>query len=107
MSQAMNSNKPASPVSVDTGADPLLAWTGEVVILDTQGPLVYIGTLERVGPAFVVLVEADVHDSNDSRSTKDLYVVETRELGVRVNRARVLVMRSQIASVSPLADVRT
>ena len=87
------------------GEDPVQSLVGKVVVMDTQGPLIYIGTLERVTEAFFVLVEADVHDSNDSRASKDLYVVETRDLGVRVNRNRVLIMRPQIASVSLIRDV--
>jgi hypothetical protein len=86
-------------------ADPLEAYVGMTIILDTQGPLIYIGTLRRVTPVSLVLADADVHDSNDSRATKDLYLVETRDLGVRVNRSHVVVMRGQISSVSLLKDV--
>jgi len=87
------------------GEDPVLELVGRVVVMDTQGPLIYIGRLERATSGFFVLTEADVHDTNDSRASKDLYVVETRELGVRINRKRVVVMRGQIASVSLIEDV--
>ncbi|HUO08273.1 MAG TPA: hypothetical protein VM008_08245 [Phycisphaerae bacterium] len=86
-------------------ANPLEGLVGKIVILDTQGPLIYIGTLGHVSGPFVVLVDADVHDTNDSRASKDLYLVETRELGVRVNRKRVVIMLAQVASVSLLEDV--
>ena len=75
------------------------------MIRDTQGPLIYIGTLQRITEGSLVLAEADVHDSNDSRASKDLYLVETRDLGVRVNRKLVVIMRRQVASVSLLLDV--
>jgi hypothetical protein len=87
---------------VTDGLEPFL---GYVVILDTQGPLIYIGTLKQVTGGTLLLTDADVHDSNDSRASKDLYLVETRDLGVRVNRGAVLVMRHQVASVSLLSDV--
>ena len=74
-------------------------------MLDTQGPLLYIGTLERITPVALLLADADVHDTNDSRASKDLYLVETRELGVRINRTLAVVMRQQIASISLLCDV--
>ena len=86
-------------------SEPLAPFLGQVVVLDTQGPLVYIGTLQRLTPMALVLADADVHDTNDSRASKDLYLVETRELGVRVNRGLVVVMRQQIASISLLKDV--
>jgi len=92
-------------MSDNPAADPLAAFIGETVIFDTQGPLIYIGRLERVTEASLLLSGADVHDTNDSRASKDLYLVETRDLGVRINRTLVVVMRSQIASVSLLRDV--
>jgi hypothetical protein len=85
--------------------DPVESYIGEVVILDTQGPLIYIGTLRQATAAYFVLADADVHDSNDSRASKDLYLVDSRDLGVRVNRRQVVVMRGQVASVSLLKEV--
>jgi len=86
-------------------SEPLAPFLGQVVVLDTQGPLVYVGTLQRLTPLSLVLADADVHDTNDSRASKDLYLVETRDLGVRVNRNLVVVMRQRIASISLLKDV--
>ena len=104
-------NPPTSPIAAilasNGHADPLLAFVGHVVVLDTQGPLIYIGMLDRAEPGFLLLSHADVHDTNDARSSKDLYLVETRDLGVRANRTLVLVTRRQVASISLLADVRS
>ena len=85
--------------------DPLAGFLQQTVVLDTQGPLIYIGTLQNISGAWLILRDADVHDTNDSRASKDLYLVETRDLGVRVNRGMVMVMRSQVASVSLLQEV--
>jgi hypothetical protein len=85
--------------------DGMERFVGQVVVLDTQGPLIYIGTLQRATEGTLLLVDADVHDTNDSRASKDLYLAETRDLGVRVNRKTALVMRHQVASVSLLAEV--
>lgn len=89
----------------DTPGDPLLGWIGQIGVLDTQGPLIYIGTLELVTSTFIQLRDVDVHDTNDARATKDLYLIETRSLGVRVNRTRVVVHRAQIISASLLSDI--
>ena len=86
-------------------SETLTPFLEQVVVLDTQGPLLYIGLLRLITPAALVLADADVHDTNDSRASKDLYLVETRDLGVRVNRTLVVVMRQQIASISLLRDV--
>lgn len=85
--------------------DPFEFFLNQIIVLDTQGPLIYIGTLIRATEHCLILSEADVHDTNDSRASKDLYLVETRDLGVRANRGQVLVMRHQIASISLLKDV--
>ncbi len=89
-----------------TGAtDPLAHWLRKIVVLDTQGPLVYIGTLSEILATSLVLLDADVHDIRDSRAGKELYLLETQEHGVRVNRKRVLVDRSVVVSASLLDDV--
>ena len=36
-----------------------------------------------------MLADADVHHAHDSRTTRELYLLETRDLGVRVNRTQV------------------
>ncbi len=95
----------SDPRADTPGGDGLEAFVGQVVVLDTQGPMIYIGTLQCVTAATLLLLEADVHDTNDSRASKDLYLVETRDLGVRSNRGAVLVMRHVVASVSLLRHV--
>ena len=87
--------------------DPLELWRGRIVILDTPGPLIYIGTLGDLHTDVLLLHEADVHDTQDSGSTKEYYIAQTRKLGVRSNRAKVMVRREIIASISLLEDVRT
>ncbi|HTV48181.1 MAG TPA: hypothetical protein VMG59_07025 [Phycisphaerae bacterium] len=96
-----------STVSTSQGTHPLESLCGRVVILDTPGPLIYIGTLKSVHVDVLVLEEADVHDTNDSRSTKDYYISQTRDLGVRANRSMVMVHRGYVISVSLLEDVLT
>jgi hypothetical protein len=96
---------PSSYDSLSAETDPMVELSGQLVVLDTAGPLIYVGTLRRVTPHAFELIEADVHDMNDSRSTKDFYLLQTRDLGVRPNRAMVLVHRSHIISVSRLADI--
>jgi hypothetical protein len=85
---------------------PLERWRGQIVVLDTPGPLVYIGTLTDIHAEVLILQEADVHDTRDSGSTKEYYIAQSRELGVRPNRTVVVVRRDIVASVSLLEDVR-
>jgi len=82
---------------------------GRRVVLDTQGPLVYIGQLIAYDECGYWLAEADVHDRDEGHSTKESYVNQAYLLersGTRqVNRRRVFVERSAIVSLSALDDV--
>ena len=79
------------------------------VVLDTQGPMIYIGTLASFDDRGYWLLDADVHDRSDGHSPKEVYVNEARELeqagGRRANRRRVFVERHAVVSLSALADV--
>ncbi len=85
--------------------DELRGCLGAELVVDTDSSYVYIGRLERIGRDFLELSGADVHDASQSHSTKELYAIEARKLGVRTNRKRVLVKRSRIVSVSRLDEV--
>jgi hypothetical protein len=54
---------------------------------------------------FCTLEDADVHDLRDSSTTRDVYTHETRRYGIRANRRRVLIPRSEVVALSLLADV--
>jgi hypothetical protein len=83
----------------------LIEWIGRQVVLDTAGPVVYLGTLERIHQEGYWLTDADVHDRNDGQASKELYVLEAGLHGIRANRRRVLVMRSVVISASLLEEV--
>ncbi|MFO8008738.1 MAG: hypothetical protein R6V05_13485 [Candidatus Brocadiia bacterium] len=79
---------------------------GDQVILDVDGPFIYIGTLSGVGEKVLVLTEADVHFCSDSESTTEYYLLETKRNEVRPNRSAVYVMRDKVVGVSRLADIK-
>ena len=79
--------------------------TGEVVRLDSLSPYVVIGVLVRTEQHFAILEDTDVHDFRDMQTTRDLYVLDVREHGVRSNRRRVFVRRDEIVAVSLLREV--
>lgn len=90
-------------------ADPAAEYLQRRVVIDTQGPLLYIGTLTAVDGRYYHLADADVHDRHDGHSTKEVYISNAALLeraGSRnVNRRTVLVERAVVASISRLADV--
>jgi len=91
-------------------SDPSLdMFLARLIVLDTAGPMIYIGELEAYDERGYWLLEADVHDRTDGHSTKEKYVSESLELersGTRrVNRRRVFVERRAVISVSALEDI--
>lgn len=94
-----------TPGRVMLMTDPLDAMNGEVVVLDTGSPIIYVGLLVEVSEHTFVLEAADMHDCRDGHAKKEAYLAEVRNDGVTVNRKRVVVMRSAIISASRLVDV--
>lgn len=79
--------------------------TGEEVVLDTNSPYLYIGRLAEVDEWFIRLEDADVHDSTETRTTKEVYLIEARKYGVKKNRLSVLVRADKVISASRLSEV--
>jgi len=90
-----------TPRATDT-LKPLL---GREVVLDTAGPVVFLGTLSEIRPDGYWLDRADIRDSAEGHVTKERYVCEARETGIRANRRRIFVRRDAVISLSALADV--
>lgn len=81
------------------------AWVGQLVILDTDSSVVFIGTLQEVTPGFVRLVNVDVHDIHETPTTKERYILDARRFGVNANRKEASVRREKVVSLSRLEDV--
>jgi hypothetical protein len=48
---------------------------------------------------------ADLHDLRDTDSTREMYVNESHETGIKRNRKRVLLVRTDIVAIARLEDV--
>lgn len=84
----------------------LEALIGKSVVLDTRSAWIYIGTIEQVTDNCVILSQVDVHDSTDSTTSKDLYIFDTRTIGIKSNRDSVHVNLEYVVSFSLLEDVK-
>ncbi len=78
---------------------------GQQVVVDTKGPFLYIGTLEKLTGNALLLAEVDVHHTGESSTSNDLYLVETARHGVRASRRSVYVLSKEIVSISPLSAI--
>jgi hypothetical protein len=78
---------------------------GQRVVVDLRSEFVCLGTLLRADEHFVELRNADLHDLRDTDTTRENYVAESRATGIKRNRKRVLLLRSEMVAVARLEDV--
>ncbi len=78
---------------------------GREVVLDTAGPVVYLGRLTACDAEGFWLEDADVHNGQEGHAPREQYLAESRRDGIRVNRRRVCVFRHTVISISALSDV--
>ena len=92
-------------MSQPTEQEELKDFVGRDVVLDTRGEIVYLGNLKAAGSWFLILDEADVHDLLDTRTSKEVYIMEAARHGIRKNRRSVHVRKSEVVSISLLEQV--
>lgn len=85
----------------------LSQFQGQCVVLDVDAPFVYVGMLVESREGYLLLEDADAHDLRDTATTREKYVVDCAEHGVRPNRKQVYVDRRRVIGISRLEDVIT
>jgi hypothetical protein len=89
-----------------TEPSPALArLVGQAVVIDLSSPYVCLGTLTGVDREFLELTDADLHDFRDSPATREVYVYNSARVGIRRNRARVLIRRDEVVAVTRFEDI--
>ena len=83
----------------------LAELVGQVVVLDFRSSYVCLGTLVAADAEFLAVADADLHDFRDSQATREVYVYDSVRLGIRRNRARVLVRRAEVVALTRFDDV--
>ncbi len=77
----------------------------ETIVVDTKAPFVFIGDLVKVQEDCIVLENADAHDLRATKSTAELYILETKKYGLKMNRKSITILTKEIISFSLLKDV--
>jgi hypothetical protein len=80
-------------------------FVGQKVVVDLRSPFVCLGTLQGFDEHYLDLRGADLHDLRDTVTTREIYVADSKQTGIKRNRKRVLVVRADVVAVSLLADV--
>lgn len=80
-------------------------FIGSKVVIDLRSEFVCLGTLSRIDEHFLELKNADLHDLRDTDTSRENYVHASVATGVKRNRKRVLVLRTDVVAVARLEDV--
>lgn len=78
---------------------------GITVVVDTQGPEIYVGRCDDILDDRVLLLDVDVHRDGDDGRSKDDYVQQAARWGVFKKHDRLVVDRRQVASIRPLGEL--
>ena len=80
-------------------------FLGQKVIIDCRSPFVCLGTLQRVDEQVLELRNADLHDLRDTETTRENYVAASAATGIKRNRKKLWLNRSDIVAIARLEDV--
>jgi small nuclear ribonucleoprotein (snRNP)-like protein len=83
----------------------LLNLLKKQIVVDTRSPWIYIGTLAEVQADCLLLTNVDVHDSGETSTPKERYVLDSSKSGIKANRCSVYVNLEYVVSVSLLSEV--
>ena len=78
---------------------------GITVIVDTDGPEVYVGRCDDVLDSEVILMDADVHREEEGGLSKTDYLARAAQYGVWKKLARISISRDRVQSIRRLAEV--
>jgi len=83
----------------------LAELVGQLVVIDLRSTYVCLGTLRKIDGVYLELTDADLHDFRDSAATREVYIYDSVRLGIRRNRACVLVRLDEVVAITRFRDV--
>ena len=80
-------------------------FLNQKVVIDLRSEYVCLGTLIATDPHFLELKNADLHDLRDTETTREHYVVASRNTGIKRNRKKLILRREEVVAIARLEDV--
>ncbi len=78
---------------------------GITVVVDTEGPHVFVGRCDTITPEGVILLDAAVHEEGGEAPSKSEYVQKAARFGIWKTHDRILVPKDDVASIQRLGDL--
>jgi hypothetical protein len=73
--------------------------------VDLRNRFVCLGTLKGITDTFLEVRNADLHDLQDTDTSRENYVAASHATGIKRNRKQVLIVRAEMIAISRLDDV--
>lgn len=77
---------------------------GMTVVVETDGPELWVGRCDDIVAAGVILHDADVHRDGESATSRAAYLARAAEIGVWARHAHVVVPAARVRSVRRLSQ---
>ncbi len=74
------------------------------VVVETTGPLTYVGRFDSEDPAGLHLFDVGIHDGASGGSRED-YVRRSARFGIRADRKQLVVPRAEVSRITPLGEI--
>ena len=78
---------------------------GITVVVDTDGPEIFVGRCDDVDDRGVSLHDVDVHCDGDHGRSKDDYVKRAAQLGVWKKYDQLLIPNARVVSIRRLGEI--
>lgn len=78
---------------------------GITVVVDTDGPEIYVGRCDDMDDSRVILLDVDVHEDGADGRTKAEYVERAAQFGVWKKFDRLVLPRDTVVSVRRLGEI--
>ncbi len=78
---------------------------GITVVVDTDGPEIFVGRCDDMDGEKVILLDVDVHRDGDGGRSKEEYVLKAARLGIWKKHDRLVIDRARVTSLRRLGDV--
>ena len=75
------------------------------MVLETTGPLTYVGRYDSEDERGVHLLNVGVHDAGAGGASKEEYVRKSAKFGIRTDHKHLTVPAAEVAKISRLAAV--
>ena len=78
---------------------------GITVVVDTDGPEIFVGRCDDMDHQRVILLDVDVHREGDGGSSKEEYVRKAAQFGIWKKHDHLVIDRARVTSVRRLGEI--